>query len=436
MENKIKLLLISFYFPPSNLVGARRWAKHLKYAHKDGLNFDVLTRSFPFNNASWLKDIAEYNDRVVRLKFDPRYTYYKSCLPKSISDKIRWKFSYWASRFVKPFENEILGDDSIGAEKIFLQHAEKIIAQKGITHVLLTVGPHRFSTILPELKKKYPALKMIIDYRDYWHDKEHKVDSQLLAKEKEIEDQVLNSVDGILVVNKEMEAYFRKRTGNQKAVMTLPHCYDPDDIPAPSSVNKKNEYANNLKFIYGGALYAGMENHVSSLVRFATALQEKGFSTETKLFVPFTAYNDILKGLGTSLDVNGTISSEEYFRQVVGADFVLYFRPDWSPNAFSSKFFELLALRKPILYFGPKSDVSEFLESNNLGMHFPDNFDANTLERFLTMLKNLLRINQDYDLDIHSFGKVNQQLYTFLSEGILKADQQEVATEHIQRKNA
>lgn len=429
MENQLKLLVISFYFPPSYLVAARRWAKHLKYARRDGLEFYVLTRAFVEGKSSWTKDIHEYSDHVARLRFEPRYTYYKSHLPKSFGDKILWKLSYWASRFIKPYENEQLGDDSIGAEKVFLEEAKKLIESKQITHVILTVGPHRFSAILLELRRQYPKLRLIIDYRDYWHDKEHDVSRNLIDKERDIESKVLEAVDGVLVVNQEMEAYFKNRLGSSKAVMTLPHCFDPDDIPAASPA-EQGEKA--LRFIYGGALYSRMDNHIRSFLRFAEALQKKGLQTDTRLYVPFGAYDTIFKSASVPISVEGIVDTSEYFGKVLASDYVLYFRPDWSPNAFSSKFFELLALRKPMLYFGPASEVSEFLETQGLGIHIPEAFSDAMVDRFLD--KSQFVLNRSYDLDAHSFGGANQLLYAFLREGAVSKDKPSV-TKRVEHGN-
>lgn len=397
------------------MVAARRWAKHLKYAFLDGVDFFVLTRVFPADlNSSWAQDIDQFIDRVHRIEFSKLPPYFKRHLPKSFADKLRWKFSYWLHKLIGPSEQELIGDESIGSEHLFLSKATKLINEKNITHLILTVGPHRFSVILPELKKVFPKLKISIDYRDYWQDKEHGIKPDLLLKEREYERSVLASVDSIIVVNHEMKVFFEKLTEGKVTVAVLPHCYDPADFPHEKVQYPVNKDKTKLKFIYGGALYAKMENYLQLFARFSENLLKNNFQVETNLYLPFRSYENELGNIKGKLTIKSVVGAPEYFEHVAGSDVVLYFRPDWSPNAFSSKFFELIAMRKPILYFGPPSDVSEFLELNGLGIHMSnDNFETQ-FKSFIDLCEGKWKLNTDYDLSQHTFRTQNQTLYELI----------------------
>ena len=88
MDN-VNVLLISFYFPPYNRVGGRRWAKHCKYLKREGFNINVLCKNFENSTSSWDKDTFEYKKSITRIKLQEIKTpYFKKELPKTILSKI------------------------------------------------------------------------------------------------------------------------------------------------------------------------------------------------------------------------------------------------------------------------------------------------------------------------------------------------------------
>ncbi|MES2131539.1 MAG: hypothetical protein V4506_04260 [Bacteroidota bacterium] len=410
-----KLLLISFYFPPFNMVASRRWAKHLKYMQKDGVDFHVLTRHFEYKNSPWDKDIESFENKIIRLNYEPKHPYFKTRLPASMVQKILWKLSYLKWKYIKKRENTFIGDDTIGSESLFLEKAIEIIAEKKISNVILTVGPFRFSAILPELKSRFPDVKFSLDYRDYWHDSKEHLPEDFFENEMRLQDKVLKSVDYITVVNEEMKEHFFKKVGSDKSILVLPHCFDPEDL---DKFEKKKEQKtinpSQIKFIYGGALYSDMDNYIKLYVHFIQALYASGKITHTSFYVPYKAYEKEFSDVKDKVEFLDYVPSDSFFEILEQNDFVLYFRPDWSPNAFSSKFFELVALRKPILYFGPKSDVSEFIKVNNLGLHFDESSFNDSMKDFIDLLEKKKQINFQYNIEPHTFSYNNKKLYEFL----------------------
>jgi len=58
-----KVLIISYYFPPFQRVGGRRWAKHAKFLYKKGVDFKVLTGLY-YGDSPWSSDIEEFENKI------------------------------------------------------------------------------------------------------------------------------------------------------------------------------------------------------------------------------------------------------------------------------------------------------------------------------------------------------------------------------------
>jgi type III secretion system FlhB-like substrate exporter len=82
----------------------------------------------------------------------------------------------------------------------------------------------------------------------------------------------------------------------------------------------------------------------------------------------------------------------------------------------SSKFFELVALRKPILYFGEKGEVSDYIVKHRLGYHI-------NLENITTIINNIYNNlttqqipDRNYDVSSHTFNYQTKLLIETLEE--------------------
>lgn len=408
------LLVISYYFPPYKRVGGRRWAKHTKYLTRLGKTTYVLTGEFPDSKSSWDEDIVEYEDKITRIPLIPVYKpYFQKSLPKHIVDKLRWKWSYHRWQFRKKKLKGNYTDISFPNKENFYEKAKQLIKEKNIDTVILSVGPFDYSAIIPPLRQEYPAVKFVIDYRDKREDSYEGLTTEQIRYEVAQEKAVLNAVDLVLTVNDDVSDTIRKIRPQAK-IITLPHCVDKDffDLSrlTPASVSNNAED----RFIYGGELYNGMEREVETFTRFFNLYRKQtGKNHEAFFYVPYPAYNRILEEGG--VQVSGFLKKEDYIAELLKSRFVLLFRPSWSAEAFSSKFFEILCLRKPVLYFGKEGSVSEFLIRNKLGFHIRE---ENPEAAFSAIREN--EITQQipdpgYDFSKHTFEHCTRELLEQMS---------------------
>lgn len=389
------ILIISYYFPPYIKVGGRRWAKHFKYLNIMGIETYVLSKNFPGLSSSWDKDILEYKKNITQIDIpEPKVPYFKKTLPNTILEKIRWKLSLWKSRII---HTQSITSNNISANTapLFFEAAVPIILKESINTVILSIGPYKYSEVLILLKAKFPHIKIILDDRDYWNEEFEKLSSTQLLAEKEFQKNVMNSVDLILTPYQEMKAKYE--SSFNKRVYLLPHCVDTDDIQKPEPSTKTAP----VKIIYGGAFYSNIEDNIILIKKIVSRIADKEKEVDVNFFVSVKGYEKELEHpLIKRFDF---IDSVEYFSKVQKADYVILILPPNRVNAMSSKFFELVALRKPILYFGGTGEVSEHLIKHRLGYHITSENLNEVVEEILTNINTHTIPDKNYDVSLHTF---------------------------------
>jgi hypothetical protein len=398
----LKLLIISYYFPPYNKVGGRRWAKHCKYFKKEKVDFEVLCGDFEGSSA-WDKDLLGYKKQIHRVTIRRKHwPFHLRTLPRSLTVKVFWKLSllFWEWKKKKLVGNYF--DASTGSEGAFFNHASLLIKNKSINTVILSGGPFKYSIILPRLKKEFPEVKFVMEYRDYWEDGFVGLTDNQIQFEKKMQQEVLDSINLILSPNKEMQKFY-EATG--KPSYLLPHCFDEEDLNSASKKSKTKTSVINL--LYGGAFYVGIEKNLELIKKFIDGLNEYRPS-KAEFYVSIKGYENALSH--PSISRHDFIEAREYFQRIEESDYVLVILPHNRVNAMSSKFFELVAMRKPILYFGGKGAVSEFIEKHNLGFHLTaENLNKKTIEIFKNISEKTTP-DLSYDIARHSFEHQTKKL--------------------------
>jgi len=382
VENLInlKILVISFYFPPYNKVGGRRWAKHCKYLSESNIPTYVLTGNFK-GTSPWDKDIELFKNNIFRIDHVINdKPFFQTKLPQNLFEKIKWKFSYYKWELSK---NKIKGnynDPSLNNESRYLSKAVEIINKQNINTVILSVGPFKYSSILIELKKQFPNIKFVLDYRDYWEDSLVGLSTEQKQTEIELQKNVISSVNLILSPNREMKKCYSENFN--KPSYCLPHCYDEADVIINDAVIPVS--TNTVSLIYGGAFYSDIADNIILIKQFIDKLAETK-EIKADFYVSIKGYEKELSH--PAIKRFDFITSEKYFKKVKKANYAILILPPNRVNAMSSKFFELVALNKPILYFGGKGDVSEFIIKNNLGYHITSD---NIKEQAYLVLENVI----------------------------------------------
>ncbi len=419
MDNN-KVLIVSFYFPPYPKVGGRRWAKFAKYLNREGYDTHVLCVTFNQDNQSpWNKDVEGYKSKVHRIRKDFLRPYYLETLPANIFQKIKWKLSYHAETLKKRTYKGNYNDPGRRYAAETRRKAKQLIEIHKYSTVIVTGGPFSVPFEIVKLKKKFPSIKFIVDIRDPWTGgmknslSKRQLDFEFLKEKKTYE-----SADIITTCHQYIIDDLNIRYGLDEKLKHLSHAFDIEDF-SPGTFDKKlTPDSKIITMVYAGTLYGGMEREMGMLVNFVRVLKNKDYVPLVKLYCFNGGYEAIIEtsDVQDCFKYEDIISPLELSKVFADSTYILQLRPKseegWE-NFLSSKFYELLLYRKPILYFGPESTVQQFLETKKLGIwidSYSEDTDLGQLHEKL--LRN--EIPSSYDVSQHEYQEEMKKLKEML----------------------
>jgi len=268
-----KVLIISYYWPPSGGSGVQRWLKFAKYLPKFYWKPIIYTPENPYFDLMDNSLTAEIPNEVEVVKTKIWEPYY-------LKDKIfgKSKNSQTSGLINNTFTvknyffNWIRGNCFVPDPKIFwikksIDFLLKYINQNNIEYVVSTGPPHSMHLIALGLKKKNKNLKWIADFRDPWS-KLDLLDNFHLSyfaknKNKLLEKKVLCKANLILTVSEIWKDDFKKLGARNVKVIT--NGYDDSDFNNYTSKTSKE------KFVIG---HYGLINHLRNPKNFWKALDE------------------------------------------------------------------------------------------------------------------------------------------------------------------
>ncbi len=163
-----KVLIISYFFPPANFVGAERTDAWAKYLHEFGYYPIIITRNWNENQTDLTNKVINNEYSIEKTdKYEIRRLPYKYSLRDKLAENKRFRFLQKALTF----KELIFSNFFISALPYanFYEEARKVLSnQKDITKVIASARPFQLFHIGYQLKKDYPNIHWIPDYRDEW----------------------------------------------------------------------------------------------------------------------------------------------------------------------------------------------------------------------------------------------------------------------------
>lgn len=399
------ILLISYYFPPYKGIGGRRWAKFAKYLAKDGYRVHVISARSPFGEVSlWQQDVAD-NPNIIIHALPHRYPTVLESEPISIIAKIKYRS---ALGFVSFFAEGTPYDRSIFWNKGMLKAAQSILDSNDINTIIVSCAPFRTAYETLALKRRHPKIKLIIDFRDPWTWGElfgyKQLRSNYFLKELKMERAVLEQSDVVTFPVSVMENYLIKEYPQCKDKLNLlPHAFDENE-----TVKKKEYQSGRFRLAFYGTLYVNIEEYIKELV--SLIIKKNGLVT-LDIYTEYKKYEvlwqpAIEKGFVT---FNLPILGKALFERLSAYDFILFVHPNHGKDNLSTKFYEIINCRIPIIYIGEEGYTSRFLVQNELGRHFSK--ESLQTEGYSFFSKDtVFNYNDAFDVAPYSFRKVTESL--------------------------
>ncbi|MGI4740005.1 MAG: glycosyltransferase family 4 protein [Janthinobacterium lividum] len=381
----LRLLVLTYYWPPSGGAGVQRCLKWVKYLPELGVEPTVVTvdpdqASYPVRDESLLREVPP-GVRVLRTATLEPFESYQKLTGRAVphggfANEGQPSLVQQAMRFVRG--NFFLPDPRRGWNRYALAAVEKLLAAgEQFDAVLTSSPPHSTQLIGLELQKRH-GLRWLADLRDPWTDIYYTKDLHRTPPaawlDARYERQVLTRADAVLVTSPETERLFRRKLPDlaKGKIVVLPNGYDEPDFQQPSAPP-----ADCLRLTHTGTISA--RYRIEKLLQAVAECQRRYPQVPWRLrFV-----GQVDAGVRAQVAASGLAEATEFLPFVphqqsvaclLTSSALLMAIPDVALNRgiLPGKIFEYLAARKPVLCVGPAgSDADHTLREAGAGQALP-----------------------------------------------------------------
>ena len=403
MKDK-KILIITYYWPPSGGPGVQRWLKFVKYLPEFGWKPTIFipeNPSYPIVDETLEKEVSK-DLEIIKTKIWEPYQiaeFFGKDNKKfkagqfDVGENQSWKskLSIWVRG------NFFIPDARVFWVKPSVEFLKKYLKENHFDAFVTTGPPHSLHLIGLELKKEFPNLKWIADFRDPWTEisyyKHLKLTKSSDKKHRNLEAQVFKTADITLATSFTDAENFRKKGANS---FCITNGFD-EDASTPLSMTRQNPQTHTrsnpqTKFTlsYIGVLEQLRNPEILWNVLGELIKENKNFKDDFELKFVGRIDDKILEKIENSELKNsvknlGYLSHSAANAEMRNSDLLLItnFPNETSKGIIPGKIFEYLQTGNQILSFGPKDgDVKKILEETNAGKHFSYD-DSKSLKSFI-----------------------------------------------------
>lgn len=375
-----RVLIITYYWPPSGGAGVQRWLKFVKYLPEFGWQPVVYTPEnpeVPAEDISLLDEIPKQT-KVIKTRIWEPYSYYKKFVGRKKNDKIKTGFLSESKTppLTEKISTWIRGNLFIpDARKYWISPSVKFLSnflgQNPVDAIISTGPPHSMHMIALHVNKLL-HIPWLADFRDPWTNIDFY--SQLMLtqasdrKHHELEKMVLTKADQLVTVSWNWAKDFEKLGAKKIEVVT--NGFDPQDFNMLSYKRGRD-----FKLVHLGSLNRDRNQNcfweaLSELLKENIKLKNH-IKIELIGQIDFSVTSSINKyGLNNYVEKISYMPHKEVLKKTSNAD-VLFLPLNNTPHAHGiipGKIFEYLAMKRPILCIGPKhGDSAKIISECNAG---------------------------------------------------------------------
>lgn len=371
----LRVLLISYAFPPVGGAGVQRVLKLVKYGFEYGLQPSVLSvenPSVPLRDASLLAEVPDSVDVVRAHTFEPSYRA-KELAWQSLAHAKQTLRSRGRARAIGLAKAVLLPDPQV----LWLPCAAGALAERLVSDppdVVFVSGPPFSQFLLAPLARLRPGTAVVLDYRDEWSTTRTAFEMSSAAPavvDRVMEQSVLRMAHAVTTATEAFRRELLARFSflDPTHVHTIENGFDPADfprtLPAPPSERFVVTYVGTLfrltsplGFLQALRIVHEREPELARLleVRIVGRIVE----TEARLFEGSEALGVVRVGY-----LEHARALEELSRSHLALCLL-----DEAPGAervYPAKIFEIMRLGRPCLALCPDGALADLVRTHRLG---------------------------------------------------------------------
>ena len=372
----MRLLVVTYYFPPSGGAGVQRPTQWVRYLPAHGVQPTVLTvreGAYPSLDRAGL-DRVPPGVPVVRTRAPDPFGAYGRLTGRSKGEAVRarthrvgesraWRER--AARWVRA--NLFVPDARVGWVPFATRAARRLHRQRPFDAVLTTGPPHSAHLVGRHLARA-AGVPWIADFRDPWTTI-HYLDrlgrgAWATRRDRALEASVLAEADRVLTVSDPLRDELQ-RLAPGTPVETVRNGFDPADFEAPAPP----VHADRFEIAYVGTLFGIPTALLDAMAAEARVVLRVVGTAPEALVAEAHA-----RGLAGRVVVEPTVPHAEAVETMRRAALLLLtVEASWSYAAavVPGKLYEYLASGRPVLGLGPEGDAARLLRETGAGAMLP-----------------------------------------------------------------
>jgi glycosyltransferase involved in cell wall biosynthesis len=429
-----KVLIITYYWPPSGGAGVQRWLKFVKYLRDFGWEPVVYTANngeIPVIDNSLMAEVPP-GVRVIKTDIWEPYSVYKRFIGRKKDDKINASFlsEHKKAGLAEKISVWIRGNFFIPDARRFwikpsIKHLLPILQAEKIGMVISSGPPHSMHMIAMGLKARMPQLRWVADFRDPWTNIDF-YEKLMLSRRADrlhhsLELAVLQKADRVLSIGTTMQDEFKAMLGTASvgkfAVIT--NGYDDSDV-VKTPVGKDQKFS----VAHIGTLVKDRNPHI--LWKVLQSMVERHADFKQKLEIKLVGKVDIavmesitaggLMPYVTKIDYlsHDKVIEEQQKSQVL---LLLVNKTKNAKGILTGKFFEYMASNTPILAIGPvDGELAAIMQKTGSGLITDFDDFAGLEKNILAMFRGEKMERQESAISQYSRRNLTQALAGLLDD--------------------
>lgn len=430
-----KVLIISYYWPPSGGISVLRSlkiAKHLRQHGWEPIVFTPENADYSAIDHNNFKDVPEGIEILkvptiepfkifkwfTGLKKDANLNNVLSAHDKKMG--AAYKFSVWVrSNFFIPDARAMWIRPSV---KFLLKYLKE-----NKVDAIFTDGPPHTNTRIATLLKQKTGIPWLSDYQDPWSQVDYFQELILtkwgLKRHLQQEQEAFEAADKTTIVSPTWKQDLMSI--GAKNVEVIYWGYDPEDyydIEINTSISSK------FSLVHAGVM--GFDRNPKTLFQAIKELANEipGFNNDFELILYGQVDQSVQESIKSSgienmVNIAGNVIRKEAINSIFSAQ-ILMLLLNQQPNAMGrvpGKLFEYLASKRPIFNLGPtNSDVDKLLQKANAGNNFEyddhNGIKSYLKEKYEEFKQGSLQKPLDSDIEEYTHSNLTQKIAGYLNE--------------------